>query len=635
MPNSVSTAKEVVYKPEDIWHARHAFFDRGTLTEGLVDAAVLRSWERCSTSGRGAGESVDFEPVHAGGLRELLQAHRDLLEAGRPELAHLASSVADAGYAALLTDSRGSALAVDGSIAQRSPVLRRAFRAGVDLSERAIGTNAMALALKEERPVRVLGAEHFYTDAQIFHCSAAPVFDAQGTVIGAVDVSRDVPGKLDSTLWLAARCAQRIELRLFCARPAAVRVEVDVCGEHANGTRGSGAWLAFGVAGELIAANRAARKLMGLPFGLLDVDFEGMFEERFGNWLGELRRSPDGARMRLQDGLRLHALPLNEARSQGGHAVAVAAPRLAQAARPVFGDSRMDREFDRALRAARAGLPLLVTGETGTGKEVAARALHAAGARRTGPFVALNCAAIPSELLAGELFGHVEGAYTGARRSGAVGKIEAAQHGTLFLDEIGDMPITLQTSLLRVLDSKEIVRLGSNRAQSIDVDIICATHRQLPDLVSRGLFREDLMYRVSGHVMYMVPLRERRDFDVLLDVLIQRCGGAPSQADEGLRQALRMQRWPGNVRQLALAIQRALALNDPGQPLSSEDFALEERSHARSGPSAPSGKLRVLEEDAIECALVQCRGNVTLAAKQLGIGRATLYRRLKERSRQG
>ena len=619
------------YRPEAIWHARRAFFDEGHAPTGVVHEAVVRSWLRCSESGREVNEPVEFQPVDRPRIAQLLQAHGELLDAARPELADLAASVAAAGYAVLLTDRQGNALAVDGAIAQCSAPLRLAFRTGVDLSEAAIGTNAMAVAIREAQPVRVLGPEHFYTEAQIFHCSAVPVFSAQGEVIGAVDVSRDMPGKVDSTLWLAARCAQRIERRLFRRQPAHVHVEIDASNGTSAQPTGSGAWLAFGESGELVAANRSARSLLGLPSGVLQLDFERLFEERFGPWVSALWRSPRGAAMRLQEGVRLCAVPLDDLAVSPSARTALAATPAAQppaAPPPSFGDARLGREFERARRAANAGLPLLLTGETGTGKEVAARALHAAGSRAAGPFVALNCAAVPGELLAGELFGHVEGAFTGSRRSGAIGKIEAAHGGTLFLDEIGDMPMPLQAALLRVLDGKEVVRLGCNRPRAVDVSVICATHRSLPERVAQGVFREDLMYRVAGHTLHLLPLRERQDFDEVLDALLLRFGGVPAQAGASLRAKLQALPWRGNIRQLAHAVQRALALAEPGAALGPGDF---DAGDAPSGalPPRSSGLLKEVTAQAVEQALLRAQGNVTLAAQWLGIGRATLYRRLK------
>jgi transcriptional regulator with PAS, ATPase and Fis domain len=314
-------------------------------------------------------------------------------------------------------------------------------------------------------------------------------------------------------------------------------------------------------------------------------------------------------------------------------------PALAAHAQlPCYGDARIDLDFAQALRAFRAELPILLAGETGTGKDITARALHQAGAASSGPFVALNCASIPSELLAGELFGHVDGAYTGSRRGGAPGKVEAAHGGTLFLDEIGDMPLQLQALLLRVLDSKEVVRLGDTQVRPVDIRVVCATHRDLRACVAQGRFREDLYYRVAGHEMTLLPLRERTDFDALLDTLLQVNGASPDRVPADIRSALRSRAWPGNVRQLALTVRRALALVDPSDTLELADFGKADVV-TQGGPTPRTTQVNALgnedkllqraQHQAISQAMAATSGNVTAAAALLGMGRATLYRKLR------
>jgi transcriptional regulator of acetoin/glycerol metabolism len=301
---------------------------------------------------------------------------------------------------------------------------------------------------------------------------------------------------------------------------------------------------------------------------------------------------------------------------------------------PAFGDAVFGAQFARALRAFNAGLPVLVAGETGVGKEVAARALHAAGDRRDGPLVALNCGAIAPQLMAAELFGHVEGAFTGARRGGGIGKVEAAQGGTLLLDEIGDMPLDLQVGLLRVLDSGEVVRVGAVRANQVDIRFLCATHRDLQAMVAEGRFREDLYYRLSGFVLQVPPLRARSDFDAVLDALLAQAGCHPQRLDAGLRGALKAQAWPGNVRQLRHALRLALALAEGDEPLGLQHFQLDAAAAASASDGAVArNAARELSWDqaqqaAIAAAMQRTGGNVTAAAALLGVGRSTLYRKL-------
>lgn len=615
------------YLPERIWQARRAFFDDGGLPDGLVDDPVLRSWRRCRGLGREVAESVAFDPVDRGTLARLLDAQHHLLQAARPALTDLAGAVAGAGYAVLLTDAAGRALAVEGALAQRSRPLRQAFRAGVDLSEAVIGTNAMCAAMAEGRAVRVLGPEHYFADNQLFHCCAAPVFDPAGRVVASVDVSRDTPGMAAGALMLTQLCARRIERRLFDALPSFLRLRL------ASAEPGGEAWLAFDHERRLLGATPAARHLLALAGAGLDGGFEDWFEGSFDAAVQAARHGRP-ATLHLRGGvcLQAHAETGTSARAAGVPAVA---PRAVQGHGPVWGDAAFEAAFARARRAHDADLPVLVTGETGVGKEVAARALHDAGERRRGPFVALNCGAIAPQLMAAELFGHVEGAYTGARRGGSPGRFEAAHGGTLLLDEIGDMPLELQVGLLRVLDSGEVTRVGAARPVRTDVRIVCATHCDLRALVSEGRFREDLYFRLGAFTLEVPPLRARSDFDGVLDALLVQQGLSPRLVDAGLRAWLRARPWPGNVRQLRHALRLAAALAERGVPLQASHFQVDhDPAPAAPGPAATQPlRWDDAQHQAIEQALQATRGNVTAAAALLGIGRATLYRKLRGRRR--
>ncbi|KAB0635961.1 sigma-54-dependent Fis family transcriptional regulator, partial [Burkholderia territorii] len=228
-------------------------------------------------------------------------------------------------------------------------------------------------------------------------------------------------------------------------------------------------------------------------------------------------------------------------------------------------DTRVAQQAELALRVASKRLPILVLGETGAGKEVFARAIHDAGARRARPFVAVNCGALPEALIESELFGYAAGAFTGARKHGARGKIALADGGTLFLDEIGDMPLALQTRLLRVLADGEVVPLGSDTPVRVDLDVICATHRDLAAMVADGTFREDLYYRLSGATFELPPLRERADVrDVIAAVFAEeaQATGHVLTLDPALAEQLAAYAWPGNVRQLRNVLRYACAVCD-------------------------------------------------------------------------
>jgi transcriptional regulator with PAS, ATPase and Fis domain len=307
----------------------------------------------------------------------------------------------------------------------------------------------------------------------------------------------------------------------------------------------------------------------------------------------------------------------------------------------------MQTAIERARRVIGRDIPILIEGESGVGKELFAKAFHQSGPRRDGPFVAVNCAAIPEGLIESELFGYDEGAFTGARRRGAIGRIQQADGGTLFLDEIGDMPYALQSRLLRVLQERSITPLGSSRAFRVDISLVCATHRRIKDEVARGNFREDLYYRLNGLRFSLPALRERTDLPELVQsILEEECGGrGGTKVSEEVMRTFTRYPWPGNIRQLNNVIRAALALvGDDGEIMChhlpddflediaqiNEERAAEERATGIPAPAPIEvcGNLEEIELQAIRKALDENAGNVSAAARQLGISRNTLYRKL-------
>jgi sigma-54 dependent transcriptional regulator, acetoin dehydrogenase operon transcriptional activator AcoR len=607
-----------LYLSERIEEARRAFFEDDRVPDGLVNEPVLRSWVRCRALGLRAAETVEFAPVARGQLLQLFESEKALLDAAHTPIEMLTNAVKALGYTVLLTDAHGQALSVSG----HEPL--HGIRPGADLSENNIGTTAMSLALSELRSMRVLGAEHYFTVHSVIHCCATPVFNPQGRLAGVVNVSRDRPGLAPGTAALTQRCARQIERRLFDAQSAFLRVNLEPQGGAQE------AWLAFDQDARLLAATPMARQLMDLWQTHAEVGFTDLFEGRFET-LVQAAQGIQPSNLILQGGLRLQAnafTTVPRIRSKPH----VLPERVSTAHQVEFGDPAFDLNFQMAKKASEAGLPILIHGETGTGKEVAARALHAAGSRRNGPFIALNCGAIAPQLMAAELFGYVEGAYTGARRGGSAGRIEAAEGGTLLLDEIGDMPMELQVGLLRVLDSGEVVRVGATQGRRIDVRFVCATHRNLQTCMAEGRFREDLYYRISAYTLEVPTLRERQDFNALLDALLHQQGHSPERIDAVLRQQLRDRRWPGNVRQLQHQLRLALALSAENAPLNAACFPVDPNEMVKAEPAASQEidwRLDRTESDTIEAALVRTGGNVTAAAALLGIGRATLYRKLR------
>ncbi|CTP85467.1 sigma-54-dependent Fis family transcriptional regulator [Xanthomonas translucens pv. arrhenatheri] len=312
---------------------------------------------------------------------------------------------------------------------------------------------------------------------------------------------------------------------------------------------------------------------------------------------------------------------------------ALAAP--AEEAGALLGHSAAMRTVHKRIGlAAASDLPVLVSGETGTGKELVARALHRASARAGAAFVAVNCAAIPAELIESELFGYRKGAFSGAVADRA-GLIREADGGTLFLDEIGDMPLPMQAKLLRFLQEGEVSPLGGRGAQKVDVRVVAATHRELAQLVADGRFRSDLRYRLNVVPIELPPLRERGDDIVLLAQHFLEDGASAARTLSAAAQArLRAYPWPGNVRELRNAMQRCQVLvrtptieaHDLDEVLAGDAAAPAAETSALTLPDA----IAQLEKQMIQAALAQAQGNRAEAARRLGIHRQLLYRKLDD-----
>lgn len=301
---------------------------------------------------------------------------------------------------------------------------------------------------------------------------------------------------------------------------------------------------------------------------------------------------------------------------------------------------QMRHLIDLARKAADSHSTVLLEGESGTGKEYFSHAIHKASYRRTGPFVQINCAAIPRELIEAELFGYVEGAFTGARKGGKLGKFELANGGTLFLDEVGTLPLDMQAKLLRVLEEREYERIGGNQKIAVDIRVIAATNEHLSDMVQKGKFREDLYYRLNVLRLYLPPLRERKEdipllAEHILDNFCRQFNRPAVRLSNGAMERLQAYDWPGNVRELRNAMERALMVSE-GRVLYTKDLP-DIFLDGEVMPQTPDydvaitleAAVEVAEADAIRRALIRCDGNRTEAAKLLGIHRTGLHKKMK------
>jgi len=640
-----------------------AIRERGIVPPESLPETVERSWHRCLDAGLDIGAQPTFEPVESSTLQQLKEQNQRFTVRAQPVMEALYEQIAKTRSMVILTDADGMILHSLGDDDFVSRAQRVALHPGVSWSEHQKGTNAIGTALFEKTAVAVNGLEHFFPANHFLTCSAAPILDPFGVMIGALDVSGDRRGHHPHTLALVRMSAQMIENHLFREQ---VPGNLLLC-FHARpeliGTPCEGL-AAFSADGRFVSGNRSGLFQLGLSMSELRArTFDSLFEVPMHQAVARAHHDgimtlnvPSGVRVFAKLDLRGPAkgkvVHLDEfkrppSRTEVGHRP-MSAPTALDCLNT--GDARVAAAIEKVRRVLGRDITVLIQGETGTGKEWFARAMHAEGPRGSGPFIAVNCAAIPEGLIESELFGYEEGAFTGARRKGAPGKILQANGGTLFLDEIGDMPLSLQARLLRVLQERTITPLGSTRVYSVDVALVCATHRKLRDLIAQAQFREDLYYRLNGFVVTLPALRERTDLPQLVERLVQGEArpGQRSQITAEVMEMFQRHTWPGNLRQLHNLLRTALAMVDGDGPIGRhhlpDDF-LEQfdhgagalvtglppaRSETNQAPaSAPVGSLDDIEARAIQRAVEFHRGNISAAARQLGISRNTLYRKLQ------
>lgn len=628
---------------------RQRFRDDGHVPEGARSPVVLRSWQRCRAAGLSVEDGrVRDEPTPVHELTEACERNGHLLPHAIGIMAHVHAQIRNTGSMLVLADTSGMILHTIGDPDFVTRAHQVALAPGASWDESHRGTNAIGTALSEGSTVAIFGAQHYLAHNDFLTCNAAPIRDARGAVVAILDISGDWRRHQSHTLGLARVSAQLIERRMFETTFNEYMLIAFHPEPTALGGLGEGL-IALDERGRTVGLNSTACELLGVDrHRAVGIEFDMWFETP----LDELRTRANRAALclsalALRGGGRMYAT----VRAPQG-AVNVMPHRAATESTTVTharqrklsladlgtGDATFQRALDRAQRIVDKPVPLLIIGESGVGKEMFAKAFHHSGNRADKAFVALNCAAIPENLIESELFGYVGGAFTGARKEGATGKIIQADNGTLFLDEIGDMPLKLQTRLLRVLQERSVIPLGGMRAVPVNVSVICATHHRLHDAVQARRFREDLYYRVNGLTVTLPPLRERSDILSLAQTMLDSIGnGRRLQLAAEVREFFVNYTWPGNLRHLHNALRVAVALLDDDQCEIRWSHLPEELldPDPRTNASAPRGTtlrsgtdLRALTHCAIEQALASNGGNISAAARVLGISRNTLYRRL-------
>ena len=583
---------------------------------------IDQSHERCVALGVSRIERPDHSPLGRSDLALVRDRNLRLHDHAVPVMEMLFEQIVNTEIMVVLCDATGTiihSIGDDDFLAKASKV---ALQPGVNWSEQTKGTNAIGTALIEEVPTLVHADEHYMHANHFLTCSAAPILDPRGNILGVLDVTGDRARFHQHTMALVKMSARMIENHWLTDDYRNVmrlhfHSRVEFIGTLMEGI------LAISADGRIVGANRGALEQLGLSGAALRMNSLATLFGTTVNALVDCFRSPLSTPMpvHLNGGRQfyIHArfnwpVWTSLAEAVGGNAstaavqprepgpvsaTAVGPPPSAAAtvsatvpndsgssstanpnqtgassgslAQLCTGDAQFAGLIDKIRRVIDRDIPMLILGETGTGKELLARAIHMDSLRAKQPFVAVNCASIPETLIEAELFGYEDGAFTGARRKGQVGKIVQASGGTLFLDEIGDMPVALQAHLLRVLQERQVTPLGSNKSVAVDVSIICATHRNLREMIERKTFREDLFYRLNGLAVRLPPLRERSDLLALVRRILDQLdepGRSDRQAgrarhltpDADVLRLFQHYPWPGNVRQLFNVLRTAAVM---------------------------------------------------------------------------
>ena len=648
---------------EHVKHVRSVVqnrMDRQTVSAVVGGSRITESWIRCLNDYQLDPDSRDDpEVVSHTELQERQESLADLRSVAEVEMANLYQQLAGSGYAIMLTDRDGVLLSFFGDPGFTHAASKSGLMQGAVWSERVQGTNGMGTCLVERRPISVHQEEHYLSRNIGLSCAAAPIFNHTGELVAVLDASGESRLAQQHTLALVSASVQMIENRVFLHH---FRNEYIIRFHNRPefvGTLSEGA-IAVSVTGRVLASTRRAMLLLGIqsPSEIVGRDITDLFNISFSGLIDCTVKKA------------FHPVPIFEIRNGARFFAVSYAPLPAQrevrqpqpaAPKPAgqadtaldklqFGDPAMLHNVQIAKRVVERNVAVMLLGETGTGKEMFARALHRSGSRADKPFVAINCASIPEALIESELFGYTSGAFTGARKDGQCGKILHANGGTLFLDEIGDMPVALQTRLLRVIEEREVLPLGGDTPIKLDIRLISATHCDLQERIARKQFREDLFYRLHGVTITLPPLRERADRAQLVRHLMRQEsegeGDGNVMVDGELLVALVRHPWPGNIRQLRHLLRTMVALRE-SDLLTMADLPAEFGAASTAAPMAataaavavaatsapaPDGNLNPLEtaeRHALIEELTRHSWNISTLARQLKISRNTLYRKVQ------
>ncbi|MDD3164253.1 MAG: sigma 54-interacting transcriptional regulator [Oscillospiraceae bacterium] len=640
-------------------------FLAGRDVTGRISARILKQWEHCRALGTDPYCAKAVRLTDQQALQRRLKDNEALLKVSIPAIDYLYQFISkDEKIFVAVSDLDGWLLAVSGNLASIDPVDDITY---TNWSEQSMGNNPIGTSLAENRPARVDGYEHYCIFPHHFAGAGAPIHDPDGKLIGAISITNLAEHQHFHTLGMITMAAYAIEKQLQLRQS---RSELQQSNQHKNVIMSS-------VSEGLMVLNSFNRitYLNRRLCGIMNVRADELMNVDIGDLLPNkmlLRSLSDGGtftdyvtKLQYRDtvvpciltcrqiesgGVKEKLLIVNERDRMDKLAQKLTATKALSTFDTIVGASLPFRHLvETAKSIAETDSNVLLLGESGTGKDVFAQAIHNYSARHYGPFVPINCGAIPKELINTELFGYVEGAFTGAKKGGKIGQFEMANEGTIFLDEIGELPLEMQPVLLRALESRTIHRVGDQSQIPINVRIICATNKNLLEEVRAGRFREDLYYRLNVFSLNLMALRERQEDIGLLathfmGVLGRKYGKAVTHVTDEAMQLILQYGWPGNIRELRNCIERCVALTKTASITADllPDAVLHRRSPAQVpsppptalpvapaiAPAAATKRDMLYDADALRALLAQCHWNISLVSAATGATRATVYRRM-------
>ncbi|MBD5642968.1 sigma 54-interacting transcriptional regulator [Clostridium botulinum] len=590
-----------------------------------------------------------------------IEKNKNFLKVASPFIDILYDFLKGSEFFIILTDKEGCILKIIGDKEVMDIANNLNMVVGAFMSENSIGTNAMGTAIKEDIPIQISEREHFIKAYHRWTCSAAPIHDINGDIIGCLNLTGDRDRVHSHTLGLVVAAVKSIENQINVDNTNKKLLETYQYMNTIVDSISSGIYV-VDFRGKIKTINKAACNILGIEDkDVLDKNVENILP----NWHHIFERIKNGKPYEdkeavLNDKLikgryNVSATPIQIENKIIGMVIVFkeiktvldlvnkySGMRAVYNFEDIIGESKeIKKVINYAKSISSSPSTVLIEGESGTGKELLAQSIHNYGDRRENSFIALNCGAIPKSLIESELFGYEDGAFTGARRGGHAGKFELANGGTLFLDEIGEMPLDMQVSLLRVLQEGYVTRVGGDKIIPVDVRIIAATNKDLKKEVEKGTFRQDLYYRLSVIPIKLPPIRERKgDLPILIKYFFRiksiKLNKPMPHIKEDIYHNMLQYNWPGNIRELENFIENIVNLRGDSSFILEEDFKnIEDKHnfHENNIGLLYSNKIRTLEEiekEAIINTVNEYNRNMSQSAKALGITRATLYSKLKK-----